>query len=195
MAGFNPAARRKGTTVKARPVEDAMARAARKTRGRENNRKGGAEQAALVQWAELNLGRFPELKLLIGIPNGAKLAGNAIQCAKQWARLAKEGARKGVPDFCLPVARGGFHSLWIELKSGEARASKEQREWVEKLRSQGNRAEVCHGWQEAAKLITAYMEAKMHTQLLHSADAAFDHPKGCDTCFHDECRGKGECEG
>lgn len=129
----------------------------RAARNSANARSGGDEQSALVRWATVSRGRFPELELLIGIPNGAKLSGGKLQRAIQGKRLAREGARKGVPDFCLPVARGGFNSLWIELKSGEARATKEQREWIAALAKEGNRAEVCRGWQSAAALITEYL--------------------------------------
>lgn len=125
---------------------------------RANVMRGDAEQAAFFQWSLVNRKKYPGLHLLFAIPNGAKLAGTIQRRAAQWARLQKEGVRKGIPDYCLPVARGGFHGLYIELKATEkAKATPEQREWCIELRQQGYRAEVCKGWQAAAAVVTEYM--------------------------------------
>ena len=129
-----------------------------KTRNRANVRQGDAEQAVLVQWARLKQVKWPELVLLFAIPNGGYLAGNIGQRAAQAARLKAGGMCKGVPDFCLPVARGGFHGLYIELKSGKGRATPDQKWWIEALKEQGYRAEVCQGWQAGTAVITEYME-------------------------------------
>ena len=68
------------------------------------------EQIALFEWAALQSGRFPELTLLHHVPNGG--SRNKIEAA----RLRAQGVKSGVPDLCLPVARGGNHGLYIELK-------------------------------------------------------------------------------
>ena len=64
-----------------------------------------AEQVALFKWAEFAAARWPELTLMHAIPNGGHR--NKITAA----RLKAEGVRAGVPDICLPVARGGWHGL------------------------------------------------------------------------------------
>ena len=63
------------------------------------------EQIALFEWAALQSGRFPELALLYHVPNGG--SRNKIEAA----RLRAQGVKSGVPDLCLPVARGGNHGL------------------------------------------------------------------------------------
>lgn len=136
---------------------DAMKVANRRTTARSNVLNGDAEQSAFYRWTVYQRGRFPDLAMIYAIPNGAKLSGSPGRRAAQWARLEKEGVRKGIPDYCLPVARGGFHGLYIELKSGNGRATPEQREWCIELRQQGYRAEVCKGWQAAAAVVTEYM--------------------------------------
>lgn len=68
------------------------------------------EQTELFAWAELLRGRFPELRLLYHVPNGG--SRNRIEAA----RLQAQGVKAGVPDLCLPVARGKYHGLYIELK-------------------------------------------------------------------------------
>lgn len=68
------------------------------------------EQATLFSWAEMQSGRRPELRLLFHIPNGGS-RGKA-----EAARFKMEGVKPGVPDLFLPVPRGPWHGLFIELK-------------------------------------------------------------------------------
>ena len=66
------------------------------------------EQRLLLAWAA-RTGR-PELRLLHAIPNGGK------RLKSEAARLQAMGVKPGVPDLCLPVPRGKYHGLYIELK-------------------------------------------------------------------------------
>lgn len=114
--------------------------------------KESEEQQALFEWAQLQSGRFPELRLLYHVPNGG--SRNKAEAA----RLHAEGVKAGVPDLCLPVARGGFHGLYIELKRVRGgKASEEQKGWLECLEKQGYCAELCAGWQTAAETIVEYL--------------------------------------
>ena len=110
------------------------------------------EQASLLEWCQMKQGQFPELSLLYHIPNEGK---RAIPTA---VKLNRMGLKKGVPDLCLPVARGGNHGLYIELKAAGGRASKEQKEWLSMLREQGYLAEICFGWEQAARLLERYLQ-------------------------------------
>jgi len=66
-----------------------------------------------------------------------------------------------VPDLCLPVPRGGFHGLYIELKRLRGgRLSEQQRAWLDALGKQGYAVAVCKGWEEAAETIQRYLEGK-----------------------------------
>lgn len=113
----------------------------------------GEEQALLFSWAAMSLRKYPELGLLFHIPNGGK-RGKA-----EAARFKAEGVKAGVPDLFLPVARGKYHGLFIELKRyNGGRVSKFQRSWLLGLELQGYRAEVAHGWKEAAEIIKNYLE-------------------------------------
>lgn len=73
------------------------------------------------------------------------------------AKMKAEGVRAGVPDLFLPVARQGFHGLWIELKSAKGRVTTVQAAWHERLRAQGYRVVVCRGWCEARDEIVKYL--------------------------------------
>ena len=79
------------------------------------------EQAALFQWAELMAAQIPELRLMFAIPNGGH---RHIGVAR---KLKAEGVKPGVPDIFLPVARNKFHGLFIEMKFGRGRLTKEQK--------------------------------------------------------------------
>lgn len=110
------------------------------------------EQRALFQWAGLAEQQYPELKLLHHIPNGGK------RDARTAANLKKEGVKAGVPDMCLPVARGQYHGLYIELKTAKGKVQKNQNEWLNALNKEGYATKVCYGWLEAKESIERYLE-------------------------------------
>jgi hypothetical protein len=109
------------------------------------------EALNLMRVVRLHEPRFPALKLLYAVPNGGDR--NKVVAAKMKA----EGVRPGVPDYALPFPAQGFHGLYIELKSRTGYASREQREWLERLRANGYRAEVCRGWEAAWWLLCDYL--------------------------------------
>jgi hypothetical protein len=121
-----------------------------------------AEQACVVDWARRRTGACPALGLLFAIPNGAALTWKADargqRYSPQAARLKAEGLRPGVPDLCLPVARGGYHALYLEMKAGKNKPSKEQAAFLEALAAEGNLARVCYSAEEAIGVIEAYLE-------------------------------------
>ena len=111
-----------------------------------------SEQMALIQWAEYNRAAYPQLRLLHHIPNG----GSRMKA--EAGRLKAMGVKAGVPDLFLPVARGGFHGLYIELKRLESgKASAVQRRWMEALRAEGYAVELCRGWVAASEKILDYL--------------------------------------
>jgi hypothetical protein len=112
------------------------------------------EQAAVITWATVMSGAYPELALLYAIPNGAALAGKH----RAWRKLEAEGAKSGVPDLCLPVARHGYHGLYIELKFGSNKPSDKQAAWLDRLTEQGYLAVACWGADEAIETIGDYLK-------------------------------------
>jgi hypothetical protein len=109
------------------------------------------EQVALVTWARYESGRMPELALLFAIPNAGKRSRGA------GGKLRAEGMKAGVPDLCLPVARGGYHGLFIELKAKGGRPTDEQKAWLRALTCQGYYACICVGWEAAKKRVEEYL--------------------------------------
>lgn len=113
------------------------------------------EQIALFEWTEWESGRIPQLRLMFHIPNGGKRNKATA------ARLKREGVKAGVPDVFLPVPRGRYHGLFIEMKrEKDGRLSQEQKRWLEELSKMGYKAEVCRGWEEAANMVKGYLEGK-----------------------------------
>ena len=103
------------------------------------------EQRAVVEYCDL-MG-YP----CYHIPNGG--SRNKAEAA----RLKGQGVKAGVPDLCIPVARGGYHSLYIEMKYGKNKPTAKQVEWIGLLRAQGMCAYVCYGAGNAIALIDRYM--------------------------------------
>jgi len=111
-----------------------------------------AQQISLFRWAELQSAKYPELNLMFHIPNGGK---RNITTAK---RLKAEGVKAGVPDICLPVPKGIYHGLYIELKVNGNKATDNQNRWLAALTAQGYYCTVCYGWEEASEVILNYIK-------------------------------------
>ena len=105
------------------------------------------EAVAFMQGARLLcLAQRPRLPPPIHITNETKgTHGYALV-----AYLKAEGREPGVPDYFWPVARGGFHGVWIELKRVRGgRLTAEQRWWGTVLREQGYLWLCCKGADQA----------------------------------------------
>ncbi len=111
------------------------------------------EQSALFDWAawQVNMGH-EALRYMFAIPNGGlrdKIAGG---------QLKAEGVKPGVPDIFLPWASQGYHGLFIEMKVGSNRPTKEQLEFLTWLSKAGYLAVVAIGFDEAKMVIERYLE-------------------------------------
>jgi hypothetical protein len=123
------------------------------------------EQAVVIQWANLMSGQYPELGLLFAIPNGAKLPffktqgrnGKTYRWSPEAEKLKAEGLKPGVPDMMLPVARKGFHGLFIEAKYKDNKPSPAQTAFLDALAGQGYLAVVCWSAEEIIETITEYL--------------------------------------
>ena len=119
------------------------------------------EQVALFEWARYSTNIYPELEFMYAIPNGAKLPyirnarGNRF--SPQALKLKAEGLHPGIPDICLPCARGAYHALYIELKAGNNKPTAEQRYCLDGLNNMGNLAVWCIGADNARLVIETYL--------------------------------------
>lgn len=107
-----------------------------------------AEQEAVVEYCDLL--HIP----IVHIPNEGK---RSLSYA---ARMKRMGLRSGFPDLLVPLARGGYHGLFIEMKYGKNKTTKEQKEWLECLSAEGYACAVCYNAAEAIKTIESYNRRK-----------------------------------
>lgn len=110
------------------------------------------EQVLLFDWAQIEQQRIPELALMFAVPNAAKRSYGVA------AYMKAEGLKSGVPDIFLPVARGGYHGLFLEMKYGRGKPSDNQTAWIAALQEQGYRAVVVYGFEHAQETIISYLE-------------------------------------
>jgi hypothetical protein len=106
------------------------------------------EQVVAATWLEKNN------ILFYHIPNGGRR--NMLEAVK----FKRMGVKAGVPDLCIPLARKGYHGLYIELKrvSGGS-VSEAQRYWLEELQRQGYDVFVAKGADELIKYVKNYIGA------------------------------------
>ncbi|PTW53583.1 VRR-NUC domain-containing protein [Breoghania corrubedonensis] len=129
------------------------------------------EQAALIKWADFSYAKYPDLTMLYAIPNG----GDRHKATA--AALKAEGVVAGVPDLHLPVARGLYHGLYVEMKREGLRhharggRSFDQVAWHKALRNRDNAVCTCYGWVAASKAITAYLNGSF--EMPDTDDCAF----------------------
>lgn len=111
-----------------------------------------AMQSALFNWAELVQGVYPALRLLRGSMNGVHLT------PAQAGKAKAAGMKKGEHDVTLPVPRGGYTGLSIELKYGKNKPTSDQLEYGDMLKSEGWYVAYCWEWTDAADLIKRYLD-------------------------------------
>ena len=110
------------------------------------------EQTWLFSWAGAMEYRYPELKLMYHIPNGGK------RSKSEAARFKAMGVKAGVSDICLPVPRGGYHGLYIELKALDGRPTQKQKDFIAAVREQGYFGAFAYGGEEAARIVVEYLK-------------------------------------
>lgn len=111
------------------------------------------QQAALFEWARnpAVVRNYPELRLLSCSLNGVKLT------KAQAGKAKAAGMLKGEHDVRLPVSRGGYMGLSIEMKAGKNKPTAEQLEYGDLLAAEGWCVRYCWSWEEARDEILNYL--------------------------------------
>ena len=108
-----------------------------------------AAQSRLMSWASM----IPILRWFHHIPNGGFRNG------REAAHLKLMGVKAGVSDLFLPKPYGGFHGLYIEMKSETGGSIRdEQKAFIDAVRADGYAAFVCKGFDAAYDCVTAYIK-------------------------------------
>lgn len=109
------------------------------------------EQKSLIEWAKWQEGRYPELKMLMHIPNEGK------RSKRYGAELKRLGLRPGFPDLGLFVPRNNKSGLFIEMKVGRNKCTDNQKKWIRELINQNYEVKVCYSCEEAIQVIKKYL--------------------------------------
>ena len=110
------------------------------------------EQCRLIAWCDDVADQYPDIDRIFAIPNG----GHRHKAVA--GRMKAEGVKAGVPDLFLPVPRGIYAGLFIEMKYGTNKPTENQREWIEYLARCGYLAQVCNSFDSARRLLIDYYE-------------------------------------
>ncbi len=115
------------------------------------------EQVWFFQKVDKESLEIPELSLLYAIPNGG--LRNKIVAMK----LKMEGVTSGMPDTHFPIARLGYHSLYIEMKRLKPRGqiSDVQLRRMRLLAYHGNLCFTCWGAEAAWTVLNNYINSKL----------------------------------
>lgn len=105
-------------------------------------------QVGCVAWFRYS---YPK-HLIFAIPNGGQR--NTIVASK----MKTEGVLAGVPDLCIPVARDGFHGLYVELKTGKNKLTQNQQHIIQKLQNEGYKCEICYSFDDFVFLVNNYLK-------------------------------------
>lgn len=109
------------------------------------------EQKKVIEYVGRVARRHPELSMLHHIPNGG------TREKREAAELKLMGVLAGVPDLHLPIARAGWNSLYIEMKYGDGRLQKEQKEFLKAAAAEDNFCIVCYTAEDAIAVIDDYI--------------------------------------
>lgn len=121
------------------------------------------EQIAAMDWLRLQHPKIAEYTLHIGNERKASYFAGFI--------MKKMGVLKGASDLFMAWPNGGFHGLFIEVKSLKGRPSPEQKAFIQRMKEVGYRAEICYGAEEVISTMEDYikMESQSHGMLPRSS--------------------------
>lgn len=124
------------------------------------NKPEQQSQEALFSWAKnpATLAKYPALDLLSSSLNGVRLTIMQAVFAKRGGML------KGEWDVRLPVARGQYIGLIIEMKAGKNTLTKEQKYYEMRMKAEGHYTCVCYDWLSAKAVIEGYLEMQKNVK-------------------------------
>lgn len=89
------------------------------------------------------------------------------------------GVLAGVPDLHLPVPRGRYCGLYIEMKYDSGKLTPEQRRFLIHASEQGSYCCVCYSAEDAINVIQEYLECSipaLSTAAVYTGKSDMQHP-------------------
>ena len=114
----------------------------------------GQQQIALIKWFKYQY----QGKIIFAIPNGAMLGGNKYALMR---KMKQEGLLPGASDLFIPIPKGNYCGLFIEMKNLGAtvcKVSEDQKWFLDEMRIAGYAAEWAAGFDKAKDIIENYMK-------------------------------------
>lgn len=120
-------------------------------------------QKAVISWGKwMKIPPAPDIEpgakvsdYLFAIPNGGS------RDVREAANLKASGVKAGVWDLMLPIARHGFHGLWIEMKHGDNKLTDKQEDWGVRMDLAGYQTVVAWSSYDAERAIADYLGITM----------------------------------
>ncbi len=109
-------------------------------------------QSEIVTRSLALAGKHPQILLLHAIPNGDWRGWGTGK------KLKAQGVIPGIPDLFLPVARSGFHGLYIELKKANGTIKSDQWETMLTLHKEGYCVRLSNNLRVTMDIISDYLE-------------------------------------
>lgn len=107
------------------------------------------EQIAAMDWLRAQHPKIAEHTLHIGNERKASYYAGYI--------MKRMGVLKGASDLFMAWPSGGYHGLFIEVKSKIGRPSAEQKAFLQRMRDVGYKASICYGADEVISTMKEYI--------------------------------------
>lgn len=108
-------------------------------------------QAAIFCYFANNFDKYPQTRFMFAIPNGG------YRNAATAGRLKAEGVKSGVADIFLPWPTKWKHGLFLELKVGDNKPTREQLDFLNEMECLNYHSVWCIGWEMGRDIIIKYL--------------------------------------
>ncbi len=107
------------------------------------------EQIAAMDWLRAQHPKIAEHTFHIGNERKSSYYAGYI--------MKRMGVLKGASDLFMAWPNGGYHGLFIEMKSLRGTLQPDQKSFIERMKAVGYLAEVCYGAESAINTMTKYI--------------------------------------
>ncbi len=107
------------------------------------------EQIAAMDWLRAQHPKIAECTMHIGNERKSSYYAGYI--------MKRMGVLKGASDLFLAWPKGGYHGLFIEVKSMVGKPTPEQKSFIQRMNALGYRALLCYGAEEVINAMKEYI--------------------------------------